>query len=79
MEKFIEYSPILIVVVVFFIQQKVFVTPVQMEKELSEFEHRLEKKFVLKETHNLAISEMKADIEEIKDKINRIYDKLMAG
>lgn len=79
MEKFIEYSPILIVVIVFFIQQKVFVTPVQMEKELSEFEHRLEKKFVLKETHNLAISEMKADIEEIKDKINRIYDKLMAG
>jgi septation ring formation regulator EzrA len=77
MDKFIEYAPIIIVILGFFSAYKIFVTPVQMEKELSEFEHRLEKKFVLKETHNLAIAEMKSDIEEIKDKINRIYDKLM--
>jgi septation ring formation regulator EzrA len=79
MDKFIEYAPIIIVILGFFSAYKIFVTPVQMEKELSEFEHRLEKKFVLKETHNLAIAEIKSDIEEIKDKINRIYDKLMQG
>jgi septation ring formation regulator EzrA len=79
MEKYIEYAPIIVVIIGFFTAYKVFVTPVQMEKELSEFEHRLESKFVLKETHNIAVSEMKADIAEIKDKIDKIYEKLMTG
>ena len=33
MDKFIEYSPIIIVVLMFFIQQKIFVTPEQLEKK----------------------------------------------
>ena len=32
MDKFIEYSPIIIVVLMFFVQQKIFVTPEQLEK-----------------------------------------------
>jgi Tfp pilus assembly protein PilO len=79
MDKYIEYAPIIIVVIGFFTAYKVFVTPVQMEKELSEFEHRLESKFVLKETHNIAISEMKLDISEMKEKIDKIYEKLIMG
>lgn len=79
MDKFIEYAPIIIVVLGFIWQNNIFVKPDTMKDEFAKFEHAMEKKFVLKETHNLAISEMKSDIEEIKDKINRIYDKLMAG
>lgn len=34
MDKFIEYSPIIIVVLMFFVQQKIFVTPEQLEKNI---------------------------------------------
>lgn len=79
MDKFIEYAPIILVVLGFIWQNNIFVKPDQMKENFTNFEHAMEKKFVLKETHNLAISEMKSDIEEIKEKINRIYDKLMAS
>lgn len=62
----------------FFIQHKVFVTPAQMTKEFMDFETHLERKYVQKETYNIAIDEMKQDIAEIKEKIDRMYDKLMA-
>lgn len=79
MDKFVEFAPTIIVILGFLTAYKVFVTPVQMREALTDFEHNMEKKFVLKETHNLAISEMKSDIQEIKDKLDKIYDKLMAA
>ena len=33
MENLIEYSPIIVVILMFFIQQKIFVTPEQLEKK----------------------------------------------
>lgn len=79
MDKFIEYAPLLLVVVVFFWQYKVFVTPEQMEKRFTSYEGHLEKKFVLKETYNVAISELKDDMEEIKETVGKIYDILIKG
>lgn len=79
MDKFIEYSPILIVVIVFFIQQRIFVTPEQMEKRFSEFEQHLEEKFVLRAPYDVAIAEIKSDIAEMKDKIDKIYDLMIKG
>lgn len=79
MDKFIEYAPIIIVVIGFIISYKVFVTPVDMEKAFNIFEHRMENKFVLKETHNIAISEIKSDIQAINDKLDKIYDILIKG
>ena len=78
MGKFFEYAPLLLVVFMFFIQHKIFVTPAQMTKEFMDFETHLERKYVQKETYNIAIDEMKQDIAEIKEKIDRMYDKLMA-
>lgn len=74
-----EYAPIIIVVIGFIISYKVFVTPVDMEKAFNIFEHRMENKFVLKETHNIAISEIKSDIQAINDKLDKIYDILIKG
>lgn len=79
MDKFIEYAPIIIVVIGFIISYKVFVTPVDMEKAFNIFEHRMENKFVLKETHNIAISEIKSDIQAINEKLDKIYDILIKG
>lgn len=77
MDKFIEYAPIIIIVIGYLIAYKIFVTPQQLNNELKLFEKDLDKKFVHKELHDLAISEMKEDIAEIKDKIDKIYDKIM--
>ncbi len=77
MDKFIEYAPVIIVVVGFLLAYKVFVTPQQLDKELKTFEKELDKKFVHKEVHDLAISEIKEDIAEIKEKIDKMYDKIM--
>ncbi len=77
MTYFFEYAPLIIVILGFIWQNKIFVTPEQLEKRFTIFEHNLEKKFVLKETHDIAISEMKSDIEEIKEKLDKIYDMLL--
>ena len=79
MDKFIEYAPIIIVVIGVIISYKVFVTPVDMEKAFNIFEHRMENKFVLKEAHNIAISEIKSDIQAINEKLDKIYDILIKG
>ena len=48
---------------------KIFVTPGDLDKKLE--------KYVLKETNDLAINQLKDDIADIKDKIDKIYDKVM--
>ena len=46
MEDFVQYSPILIVIFMFFIQHKIFVTPEQLEKKHREIIEEIEEKFV---------------------------------
>ena len=73
METFVEYSPIIIVVLMFFVQQKIFVTPEQLEKKHREIIEEIEEKFV---TMNSFI-DLKEQFSEIKDKIDKIYDLLI--
>ena len=73
MDKFIEYSPIIIVVLMFLILQKIFVTPEQLEKKHREIIDEIEEKFV---TMNSFI-DLKEQFSEIKDKIDKIYDLLI--
>lgn len=79
MDKFIDYAPWLIVAFLFFKQNKMFVTPETMTQKFVDFETHLEKKFVLKDTYNVAISELKDDMEEIKVTVSKIYDILIKG
>lgn len=77
MSEFLRFAPVIIVVVGFLIAYKIFVTPAQLEKELTRFRYELDKKYVHKEVHALAISQMKEDISEIKKKIDIMYDILI--
>jgi hypothetical protein len=77
MDKFIEYAPTIVVLFGFFIAYKVFVTPEQMSEKFMSFEQHLENKFVLQQTYDVAITEIKSDNQEIKEKLDKIYDKLM--
>lgn len=73
MEKFIEYSPIIIVILMFFVQQKIFVTPEQLEKKHREIIEEIEEKFVSK----ISFVDLKEQFSEVKEKIDKIYDLLI--
>ena len=72
MEKIIEYSPIIIVVLMFFIQQRIFVTPEQLEKKHREIIEEIEEKFVT--IHSFV--DLKDQFSEVKDQIDKMYDLL---
>ena len=73
MDKIIEYSPIIIVDLMFFIQQKIFVTPEQLEKKHREIVEEIEEKFVT--IHSFV--DLKDQFTEVKDKIDKMYDLLI--
>ncbi len=73
MEKFIEYSPIIVVILMFFIQQRIFVTPEQLEKKHREIIEEIEEKFVSINS----FKDLKEQFSEVKDKIDKIYDLLI--
>ena len=73
MDKFIEYSPIIIVVLMFFVQQKIFETPEQLEKKHREIIEEIEEKFVT--IHSFV--DLKDQFSEVKDKIDKMYDLLI--
>ena len=80
MDKYIEYAPMIVVVIGFLCAYNIFVTPKQLKNELEKLQMKFEVKFdkyVLKETHDLAINEIKADYSDMKNKIDKIYDKIM--
>ncbi len=73
MEKFIEYAPIIVVVLVFFIQQKIFVTPEQLEKKHREIMDEIDEKFV----SVISFRDLKDQFSEVKEKIDKMYDLLI--
>ena len=70
MESLLHYSPVLIAVMVFLIQQRIIVTPEQLEKKHREIIEDVEDKFV--SIHSFI--ELKEQFSEVKDKIDKIYD-----
>ena len=73
MEQFIYYAPIIVVVLVFLIQERIVVTPEQLEKKHREIIREVEKRFA---TLN-SLDDLKGQFFEMKDKIDKIYDCLI--
>ena len=73
MEHILDYSPIIVVVLVFMIQQRIVVTPEQLEKKHREILKDIESKFVTLNTYH----ELRSQFDDIKDKIDKIYDCLI--
>ena len=74
MENLLNYSPILIAVMVFLIQQRLIVTPEQLEKKHREILKDVEDKFVTLHSFN----DLKEQFSDMKEKIDKIYDCLIA-
>ena len=73
METILYYSPVIIVVLVFLIQQRIVVTPEQLEKKHREILQDVEKRFATIDSYK----DLKSQVAEIKDKIDKIYDCLI--
>ena len=73
MEKFLYYAPILVVVLIFLINERIVVTPEQLEKKHREILREIEKRFT---TIN-SFDGLKSQFTNMKDKIDKIYDCLI--
>ena len=73
MEKFLYYAPILVVVLIFLINERIVVTPEQLEKKHREILREIEKRFT---TIN-SFEGLKSQFTDMKDKIDKIYDCLI--
>ena len=73
MEQFIYYAPVIVVVLVFLIQERSVVTPEQLEKKHREIIKDVEKRYA---TLN-SLEDLKEQFCDMKDKIDKIYDCLM--
>ena len=74
MSDLLHYSPIIIAIMVFLIQQRIVVTPEQLEKKHREILEDAEKKFA---TLN-SVTDLKEQFSDMKDKIDKIYDCIIA-
>ncbi len=74
MDNILHYSPIIIAVIVFLIQQRIIVTPEQLERKHREILKDIEDKFV---TQN-SFQDLKNHFSEMKEKIDKIYDCIIA-
>lgn len=70
MEQIMQYAPIIVAVTIFLIQQRVVVTPEQLEKKHREIIEDVEERFV--SIHSF--HDLKEQFSEMKDKIDKIYD-----
>ena len=73
METFVNYSPVIIVVLVFLIQQRIVVTPEELEKKHREILKDIEARFVTLNSYE----DLKNQFGEMKEKIDKIYDCLI--
>ena len=73
MDIFVNYAPVIVVVLMFLLQQKIVVTPEQLEKKHREILSEIEKRF----THKNSFEDLKSQFSEMKDKIDKIYDCLI--
>lgn len=73
MEKIIEYAPIIVVILLFLIQNRMVVTPEQLEKKHREILDDVSKKYA---TQSI-VNELKTQFHDMAEKINKIYDILI--
>ena len=74
MEKFLYYAPIIVVVLIFLRNERIVVTPEQLEKKHREIIADVEEHFA---TLN-SVKDLKEQVFDMKEKIDRIYECIIA-
>jgi len=73
-----EYAPILIVVLMFFVQYRIFATPEQLEKKHREILNDISEKYVQYPAYKTFKEQVVTDLEDVKQGINDIKNFLIA-
>lgn len=68
------FAPYIVIIVMFLIQNHIFVTPAQLLEKVQEIYEHIEHKYVTK----TQVSSINASINDIKDKTDKIYDIIIA-
>lgn len=79
MENILAYAPILIVVLMFFIQYRIFATPEQLEKKHREILDDVSSKYVQYPAYKEFKGQVVTELEDVKKGINEIKSFLMEG
>lgn len=74
MEQLLHYSPVIIAVMIFLIQQRIIVTPEQLERKHREILKDAEEKFASLSS----LKDLKEQVTDMKEKIDKIYDCIIA-
>lgn len=74
MDNFIQYSPIIVAVVMYLIQLRIVVTPEQLEKKHREILDEVQSKFASLNS----VVDLKEQVSDMKEKIDRIYECIIA-
>ena len=73
MEKFLEYAPLILVLIMFCINYRIFVNPVDLEKKHREILDDVSKKYA---TQSI-VNELKSQFHDMAEKIDKIYNILI--
>ena len=73
MEKIFEYAPLILVLIMFCINYKIFVNPVDLEKKHREILSDIDNKYASKTT----VEELKSQFHDMAEKIDKIYNILI--
>ena len=73
MEKFFEYAPLILVIIMFCVNYKIFVNPVDIEKKHREILNDIDNKYASKTT----VNELKSQFHDMAEKIDKIYNILI--
>ena len=73
MEKFIEFAPLILVIIMFCVNYKIFVNPVDLEKKHREILNDIDNKYASKTT----VDELKSQFHDMAVKIDKIYNILI--
>lgn len=78
MERFIEYAPLLLVVIMFFLQYKIFVTPAQISEMKSELVEYIAQHYVAEKTYHDNNMSLENRIDRIDKNINDVKNLLIS-
>lgn len=78
MEKLLEYAPIIIVLVVFLIQHKIFVTPEQLSQTKSELLEHTSDNYVSLQIYRDNRASLENRIEKIDQNVNEVKNLLIS-
>ena len=73
MEKIFEYAPLILVLIMFCINYRIFVNPVDLEKKHREILSDIDNKYASKTT----VDELKSQFHDMAIKIDKIYNILI--